>query len=338
MSRIGLLLILCMLLGRACELGAQELAGNWFSPRVGELEASADYQNRSYFNQRTDQADADMQMTDHDLKVLLPVWQNDTDELAVTGRFKSLHLDTEALLPPTWKLNDPGTWSYEPFPDHLWDVRLGAGYRHKLDNGWIIGGQLEVGWPSDRPFNSFDDVAINANAFLRVPRGQRDAWLFFLNYANNREFWPHVPIPGVAYSWEPDDKLRALLGVPFSNLRYQPFEQLLLEASYFVPRTVSTKVSYLPVKPVRLYTGFEWSNQRFFRHDREDEDERLFYYEKRLQGGVRWDITEKIYVDVGGGFAFDRFWFEGEEYGDRGDSRINVGDGPFLAARVGITF
>jgi len=42
-------------------------------------------------------------------------------------------------------------------------------------------------------------------------------------------------------------------------------------------------------------------------------------------------------VTISGGYSFDRFFFEGESYAaDRTDNRIDVGDGPFLAVRVGM--
>jgi hypothetical protein len=40
----------------------------------------------------------------------------------------------------------------------------------------------------------------------------------------------------------------------------------------------------------------------------------------------------------GRGYSFDRFYFEGEDYGDRRDNRLDVGSGPFAAVRVGVRF
>jgi hypothetical protein len=43
-------------------------------------------------------------------------------------------------------------------------------------------------------------------------------------------------------------------------------------------------------------------------------------------------------LDVSGGFAFDRFWFEGEDFDDRGFNRINLTDGPFASANIRVRF
>jgi len=40
--------------------------------------------------------------------------------------------------------------------------------------------------------------------------------------------------------------------------------------------------------------------------------------------------------ELAGGYAFDRFYFEGENYSDRHDNRIDVGAGPFVSARLNV--
>jgi hypothetical protein len=41
---------------------------------------------------------------------------------------------------------------------------------------------------------------------------------------------------------------------------------------------------------------------------------------------------------LAGGYAFDRFAFEGESYSDRRENRIDIDAGPFVAARVSVRF
>ena len=171
---------------------------------------------------------------------------------------------------------------------------------------------------------------------MRVPAGEKNAWLFLLNYSNNRELLPNVPIPGIAYHYRPDERLNVLAGVPMTKIWWEPLERLTIDASYFVPRNVRAQVSYALLESLRLHAGFDWTSQRFFRHDRQDNDNRLSYYEKRLALGARWDIRENVWLDLAGGWAFDRFWFEGEDYGDRGDNRLDLSDGPFVRLQLGL--
>ena len=193
-----------------------------------------------------------------------------------------------------------------------------------------------VGSPSDRPFASLDEMEINATAFLSVPARQRDAWLFFLNYSNIREFLEDVPVvPGFGYAFRPSEEFSAVITTGIASIQYRPTEKLTLQASYIAIRTVDARIFYQIFRPVRLWVGFDWGSERYLRADRQDSDDRLFYHEKRVRVGAIIGLARELFIDVTGGYAFDRFYFEGEGYSDRDDNRIDVGDGPFAALRVG---
>jgi hypothetical protein len=49
---------------------------------------------------------------------------------------------------------------------------------------------------------------------------------------------------------------------------------------------------------------------------------------------VRWDITRNVFLEASGGYAFDRFWFEGQSYEDRDQNRINIDSGPIFMLRL----
>ncbi len=306
-----------------------DVARYFLNPNVGQAETTLEYSTEYNFGEDIGGQGTEMRFAEHDMRLRFPIWQDETREWTMSTRLKSLDFDTDAWLP-----DDRIPFVGDDFPDHLWDIRLGTTYRQKLENDWLMGVDFTIGSPSDRPFASGNEIAVNTNGFLRIPDGDNNAWVFFLNWSNNREFWQYIPLPGAAYQYRPDDKLDLMVGLPFSSVRYRPLEWLEMDAFYFVPRTVRGRISLLPTENLRFYTGYEWGNERYFRHDRDDNDDRLFYDEQRVKAGVRWDITEALYVDFSGGYAFNRFFFEGEEYDDRHDSRINVGDGPFAAIQL----
>jgi hypothetical protein len=195
-----------------------------------------------------------------------------------------------------------------------------------------------VGSPSDKPFAGFDEMTLTADALLRVPWSKEWAGIFLLNYSKAREFAPDFPLPGFVLAYEPDRTLSVLAGVPFTSVRWTPIEGLDLSASYFIVRTIRAQASYRLVPALRLFAGFDWDSQRFFRHDRAEDDQRLSYYEKRVGGGLRWDPTPNLFAEASGGYAFDRFWFEGEKYSDRSTNRLDIGSGPFVQLRLGVRF
>lgn len=88
----------------------------------------------------------------------------------------------------------------------------------------------------------------------------------------------------------------------------------------------------------RAYVGFDWANQRYLPHSRAARDDRLFYYEKRLTAGLRWEIGTHGYLDVFGGYAFDRMFFEAHRYEGRDRHRLDIADGPFFGIQVGLRF
>ena len=295
--------------------------------RLGGLEATSNFESAFYFDRDVGGRSSRMRFAEHRFAALVPIAQDERQELSLSASFDALDFDTDAILPDTRGV----------FPDHLWDIRVGGTYRRALTNGWIAGGHVSVGSPSDRPFAGADEVLVTATGLTRIPHGKRGAWLLMLHYANARDWLPHVPLPGVSYEYRASEGLLATLGVPFSSIRYSPIPALTFEGSYGLPRRVRTRVTYAVDERLKLYAGFDWTSRSYFRHDRADDGDRLTHYQKRVEAGVRMDITDKLRLDVTGGFAFDRFWFEGEDYGDRGDNRLDIGDGPLVAASVRVS-
>ncbi len=300
--------------------------GQWLNPRLGASKTSFEFTYRGYFEQDVKKQREDLDASNYILGFSTPIRQNDTSEWSAFGRLG------------VWDINTDGMLAGDKFSDHLYDIELGTAYRWKTADNWLWGVSLAVGSPSDKPFSSGEEISVAANAFLRIPDGERNAWVFMANLSNTREFLPYVPIPGVAYWWEVNDDLDLLLGVPFSSVRWTPLEKLSVEASYRMLRNVHAKVSYEILDGWWVYGSFDWDNQRFFRHDRPDDDDRLWYYEKRVAGGLRVKIMEDLHLDFSGGYAFDRIWFESDEYSDRGDDIIHLGDGPFVGVSLNWRF
>jgi hypothetical protein len=322
------LLVLGVGLAAAGIASAQQGPEGLFRRTVGDLKVVPFYEGTLYPDRPVSGQGTDMGMSQHRVRLVVPLFQEkDRFEWAALGGVKLLSVDTGAILPDTG----------EAFPDRLWDVDFGTAARWKLENGWILGGAVTVRSASDAPFATIHETAIQADALLRVPWRDSLAWIFLLNYSTLREILPDIPLPGVALAYEPGPYLRLLVGMPFT-VRWIPIDGLEFSATYVILRTVRSRASYRIIGPFSVYAGFEWDSQRFFRSDRSEEDARLTYYEKRVGGGIRWNVTPVVYLDAGGGYAFDRFWFEGKTYQDRHTNRIDLADGPFAMLRAGVQF
>ena len=199
----------------------------------------------------------------------MPIWHDPYNDFAATFNVRNEMFHTTAVLPDT----------DQPFPQELWDVRLGGSYKHLFDNGWIGGASISLGSAGDEPFVYGRDFIGGINTFLTVPQGDCNYWLFSLSYSNNSEL--QFPIPGVAFVWQPTDNFRMNIGLPF-QLLYRPTDDLTLDFSYMLLRTVHARATYRLGPHLRVYAGYDWGNDEYPLSDRTEDDDRLFYYDQRV--------------------------------------------------------
>ncbi len=299
----------------------------WLTPILGQLTTRADYGLTFYPDERVSGQPTDFALLQHRVSLAVPLWQDQGDEWSMSASLRLQEIDTRAVLPDTG----------DRFPDELGDAGVGLTYRHRFANAWIAGGNVTVGSASDKLFDSRDELIVRAIGFLRVPSGERNAWFFTLSYSNRHEILAGVPVPGVAYVYAPSDRLQAIIGVPFSSVEVRPLEKITLQLTYIPIRRVRARAIYQLFRTVRVHAGFDWDNDLYLRAGRRDEDDQLFYYEKRLTLGARFDLRH-FGIEAAGGYAFDRFYFEGVSYSDRRHNRLDIADGPFVTLRAGVRF
>ncbi|NIA06655.1 MAG: hypothetical protein GWP14_03300 [Actinobacteria bacterium] len=298
----------------------------FLSDRFGTIRGWLKYTINHDFERGISDQTSNFSLSDHELQIPGFRVADENSELLVGASVRVLDIRTNAVLPN----------SMQSFPEYLLNPEINVAYKERIKGDKIWGVSLDLGSPSDRPFGSIQEIGADATAFLRLPANDNDAWVVYLNYSNMRQGFQHIPLPGIAYMHEPSENLLAFIGLPLAYVKYKPSQRWTLRASYLLLRSVHAKVSYELIDGVSLYGGFDWDADVFFRHDRNEDENRLFYYQKSVAGGLHWKINEDIYVDFSAGYNFDRFFFEGEDYDDRSFNRINVGDGPFLALQAGI--
>ena len=102
---------------------------------------------------------AELGLIEHRLSLFLPLWQNSTDEFFVRAA-RSSRTSTPARSSPTRS---------RPSPISCGTCGVAPAYRHPRDSFDPPAGRSPIGSASDKPFHSWDEMIVRANAFLRVP-------------------------------------------------------------------------------------------------------------------------------------------------------------------------
>jgi hypothetical protein len=288
------------------------------SPVLGQLPVSADYQAAWFPDAPVRGQGTKLGSVFQEFSFTNPLWQDCRNEWALFGTVRNELFHTGAILPDTG----------QPFPPALWNVQLGTSYHRQFDNGWVSGGSVSVGSASDKPFHSIHEMAGTADAFLWIPQGEHNAWLFDLSYSSVSQL--PFPIPGLAYIWQPSERFGAKIGLPF-EVKVRPLDDLTFDFSYSLLTIVHAQATYRLSSRLWVYSSFDWSNEGYFLADRLNDNDLFFYYDKRLTGGVQMVLSDNASLDLSGGYTFDRFYFEGQGYSDRNVNRVDVGSGPFLS-------
>ena len=302
--------------------------GGWMSPTLGHAMFRADYRVTWYPDEVVRGQATHLNFVRQDLGASWPLWQDDENEWSASASVRNELLNTRAVLPNTG----------QAFPDELWNVSVGTNFRHLLDDGWMLGGGIHLGSASDQPFHSLNEMALGANLFLRVPQGEHNAWIFSVNFSTNSQVLNYIPIPGIAYFYAPSPWFQATIGFPFANVTYRPTEDLTLQLNYALLTNVRARVTYRVLPMLKVYASFDSGSESYYLEDRTDVRDRFFYNDERVSLGLQWRLTHSASLDLSGGYAFDRYYFEGRNFNNNSQDRVNIGDGPFAIVRIDVRF
>jgi len=199
--------------------------------------------------------DTDFTMHQQSAGCLVPFNIDQDSELFFYAKFDQIKWDTDAMF----------TGTNVSLPNDVYDLNLFTGYKQVLDNGWLVGGVAQFGSASDKLFHSADEFIYGGRVFVKVPSNDTDYWVFLLDYSSNRAFLQYVPLPGVGYMYNPNEKIKVFAGVPFAFIEYKPTEKIKLEVSYFPVSTVNAKASYKVDENWTLFADYVWKEQKFYR-------------------------------------------------------------------------
>ncbi len=315
-------------------------SGRLFRRWPEDVRAQGEFRLQYFSEEEVEKQETDFDLIEYDFRVRIPIFAGTNDELLFTLNYDTMSVDTKAVLPET---------PDEDFPDSLTDLGFNFTYHRDFYDGWNGGLHCRIASAGDELFGN-EATVLSATGYLRIPDMFADNnWLFYLNYANRRterdmaafttsaelDNWP---IPGVGYEMEFDQGNWLLLGLPYSALHFEPDEWLMIDVSYKLMREAHAKLTYVVTNRLEFYGAFDWQGRVFFRDAREDEDDRLVVYDKKVAAGVFYRWKENIRFNLELGRSFDRFAYEAEEYDDREDNWFEMTDAMFITFEFKLNF
>ncbi len=262
------------------------------------------------------------------LNLGLPLWIGNEGDDVLIGTFRLKHslFQTNAVLPDSGR----------PFPEQLWNIGTGLMYVHKFGNGWTMGLSGQFGTASDQPFHSLEEMTLSGLAFLRMPAAREpDSWNFGLFYSPNSQL--NFPVPGITYDWNPTERLKVGIGIPFS-VRWNPVDSWLFELRYTPLTQIYSRATWSPAYRLSMFWGFEWTNEGYFLANRASRQDTFFTFEKRLISGIQLKPHRLCLIEVTGGYAFDRVYGVGRTQSAADTDGITVTPGVFLSGMLKMRF
>jgi hypothetical protein len=205
-----------------------------------------------------------------------------------------------------------------------------VGLRHTLPENRFFLTNVAFGSSSDRPFKSSRDHTLNANGILKL----QEKWFAFVNYSNNRTFLNNVPLPGAFYVAFAGRSESLILGFPFIFWLKPLSDNWSIRYFGLIPWTHRARLLYTKNQFVRPYIAFEQQPLTYFRHDRDKERARIFWFERRLQAGVETGLSRDLRIDLGAGHSFDRQLFESRTFLGKKEFQVNLANSWFMVLNI----
>jgi len=257
-----------------------------------------------------------------------PLWRGSMEGVSFSTEFKHRRMDLE------WTL--PGT--DDRLPHDLYRQEFEAGYWRVNRKGRFFLASAQIGTDSDVPYASFEEMDTRLFAAYMIPvRDRRDAWMLGLDWSANRTFLNYVPLPGVGYRWRPNDALQIVAGIPFLNASWTPEGPWSASLSGSPSPSVSARLSFELTEEVDVFAAYRWLTEAYFRADREEEEDRLFYTEQVLEAGFAAVPFEAFRLEAALGLSAVRSLFESDGFYDGWqEDALDLEDALFF--RLGASF
>ena len=219
-------------------------------------------------------------------------------------------------------------------PERLVTSALAVGAPLGRYDGWDVGFSVGGGFSGDLPYADGNAWYGLGSLYARRQLGQTPTFVtLFVDYDGSRAFLPDVPLPAIQYTVRESATLSYSIGVPFSSLSWQPDAHWSIDVNFLLPIAGTAEVSYRFDDRWSAYGQYETSTRAYHLSD-EDDNERFFFDQNRIEVGTRYELTPEVKLSAAVGYAFAQEFSTGFDTRDRTTVR-DVDDAAFL--RIGVT-
>lgn len=250
--------------------------------------------------------------------------KNETSEIKIRAELGTEEIVTNANIPIT----------REKIPAVFWSPSISSSYSHKSQNNQRQLISFSVSSPSDVPYSRLRLLALSSNLIWQIPK-DKNSWLFFLNWSNNRSFLNNIPLPGVAYLWVASEKFQSGFGIPFAFFNYRPTDSWLINGNVFYPSQYQIRIAYFLFGPAQVYALAKTEHRNYLLFNQTRVKDRFFVEDRIASVGFLLPINKVTALDLNGGYAYGRDLFLGEKYSSRKDGRrLNYAGSGFAMLKI----
>jgi hypothetical protein len=219
--------------------------------------------------------------------------------------------------------------------EDLTDQSAAAGvFIHQFQSGWVTGVTLGAGYAGREGYDDGDGWYFKGTVVFGREVNENNAVAVVVDYDGNRVIMPDIPLVGFAWVGRlPERNLQLTVGFPIISVLWNINERTTAEATWTFSDSLDGRVNHKLTDHWQIFGRFETRNLAFHIDELEESNDRLFFHQRRIEGGVQWTPANYLSLTVAFGYAFVSEFSTGWDMRDV-DNVLEVSDEPY--ARVGL--
>jgi hypothetical protein len=222
-------------------------------------------------------------------------------------------------------------------PGTLADISFGIGVGVAKTEKWVAGISVGVGFASNNVFNDANAVYGKADLAFAYNINEREKIGIVLDYNGNRTFLPDVPLPGFIYTRKLSDDFTLEVGFPYSDVQWQPTDQLTLLLKFVFPDGGEARLDYKVSQSLGVFGALTQQYEAFQWNELDNPNRRVLFNQTRAELGVRGTFMDNLSFVAAAGYAFNTELNVGWDSRDE-DELATLSDEPYVRFGVEVKF